>query len=122
MMELPLVVQGAQPFYLPAGRTGCLVLHGFSANPEEMRWLGDYLYSQGHTILGVRLAGHGTDPHDLARTRWTDWLIAVSYTHLDRAAAQSQERNRHRTFCVRTGHYLGRIHGPACCRQVTGNI
>ncbi len=77
MMELPLVVQGAQPFYLPAGRTGCLVLHGFSANPEEMRWLGDYLYSQGHTILGVRLAGHGTDPHDLARTRWADWLIDV---------------------------------------------
>ena len=40
----------------------------------------------------------------------------------DRAAAQSQERDRHRTFCVRTGHYLGRIHGPACCCQVTGNI
>ena len=77
MMEVPLVVPEAQPFYLPAGRIGCLLLHGFSANPEEMRWLGDYLNSQGHTILGVRLAGHGTDPHDMARTRWTDWLIDV---------------------------------------------
>ena len=77
MMEVPLVVPEAQPFYLPAGRTGCLLLHGFSANPEEMRWLGDYLSSQGHAVFGVRLAGHGTDPHDLERTRWTDWLIDV---------------------------------------------
>ena len=45
--------------------------------PEEMRWLGEYLAGQGHTVLGVRLAGHATHPRDLARTQWTDWLISV---------------------------------------------
>ena len=75
-METHLIVPNAQAFYLPAGPTGCLLLHGFSANPEEMRWLGDYLSGQGHTILGVRLAGYGTTQR-LARTRWANWLIDV---------------------------------------------
>lgn len=72
-----LIVPGAEPFFFPGGPTGCLLLHGFTAMPEEMRWLGEDLARRGHTVLGVRLAGHATDPHDLARTRWTDWLVSV---------------------------------------------
>jgi carboxylesterase len=45
--------------------------------PEEMRSLGDHLASLGHTVLGVRLAGHGTQPRDLSRTRCSDWLLDV---------------------------------------------
>lgn len=77
MSDLPLIVPGAEPFFFPGGRTGCLLLHGFTAMPEEMRWLGEYLAAQGYTVLGVRLAGHGTHPRDLARVEWTDWLISV---------------------------------------------
>jgi carboxylesterase len=76
-MGLPLLVPGAEPFYLPGGPTGCLLMHGFTAMPDEVRWLGDYLSAQGHTVLGLRLAGHATHPRDLARTRWTDWLASV---------------------------------------------
>jgi carboxylesterase len=45
--------------------------------PEEMRPLGEDLANAGHTVLAVRLPGHGTDPRDLARVRRQDWLVAV---------------------------------------------
>ncbi|HNB52083.1 MAG TPA: alpha/beta fold hydrolase, partial [Anaerolineales bacterium] len=72
-----LLVPHSEPFLLPGGKTGCILIHGFTAMPEEMRDLGDYLHRQGYTVLGLRLAGHATDPRDLARTAWTDWLISV---------------------------------------------
>ena len=69
------IVPGSEPFYFPGGATGCILMHGFSAMPEEMRGLGEFLSGQGHTVLGLRLAGHATHPSDLKRTRWTDWLL-----------------------------------------------
>ncbi len=76
-METPLLVPNAEPFLMPGDATGCLLLHGFGASPEEMCWLGEFLAQQGHTVLGLRLAGHATRPQDLARTKWTDWLVSV---------------------------------------------
>jgi carboxylesterase len=77
IMQTPLIVPGAEPFFLPGGPIGCLLLHGFTSMPEEMRWLGDDLARRGHTVLSIRLAGHATHPQDLARTCWTDWLVSV---------------------------------------------
>ena len=42
-----------------------------------MRWMGEYLNRQGLTCLGIRLNGHGTDPEDMRRSRWTDWTASV---------------------------------------------
>lgn len=39
--------------------------------------MGDYLNQQGYTCLGVRLAGHATDPEDMIRSNWTDWTASV---------------------------------------------
>jgi carboxylesterase len=72
-----LIVPGAEPSLLRAGPVACLLLHGFSANPEEMQFLADDLHRRGYTVLNVRLAGHGTHPANLSRTRWTDWLLSV---------------------------------------------
>ena len=72
-----LTVPGAEPRLLRAGPTACLLLHGFTANPEEMQFLAQDLHARGYTVLNVRLAGHGTTPRDLMRTRWTDWLLSV---------------------------------------------
>ncbi len=77
MRDFPLILPDGQPFLLPGGPTCCILFHGFTAMPGEMRWLGDDLHARGHTVLGVRLAGHGTHPEDLTRTRWTDWLVDV---------------------------------------------
>lgn len=64
----------ARPFFYPAGKTGCLLIHGFPGAPEEMRWLGQHLSRHGITALGIRLFGHGTQPSDLIRARKEHWM------------------------------------------------
>ena len=71
------IVPNNGPYLLSGGDIGCLLLHGFTSMPEEMRPLGDYLAGQGFTVLGARLTGHATHPDDLKNTRWTDWLTDV---------------------------------------------
>jgi carboxylesterase len=42
-----------------------------------MRGMGEYLHRLGYTCLGIRLAGHATQPEDMIRSRWTDWTASV---------------------------------------------
>jgi len=65
------------PFLLPGGSVGCLLIHGFTGSPPEMRPMGDYLAEKGLTVSGPLLAGHGTTPQDLASTTWQDWCASV---------------------------------------------
>lgn len=69
----------AEPFFLPgeASLPACLLIHGFTGAPKEMRWMGEYLNRRGYTCLGIRLAGHATDIKDMVRSRWTDWTASV---------------------------------------------
>ncbi len=67
----------AEPFFFPGNRTGILLIHGFTGAPKEMRWMGEYLNQQGYTCLGIRLAGHATQPEDMIRSRLTDWTASV---------------------------------------------
>ena len=39
--------------------------------------MGDFLNQQGYTCLGIRLAGHATNPYDMIRSRWTNWTASV---------------------------------------------
>ena len=66
-----------QPFAFDRGPIGCVLLHGFTAAPKEMRPLGDYLAAHDITVRGVRYAGHGTCPQDLERTTWHDWVASA---------------------------------------------
>ena len=76
---MPQIIPTAEPFLFPGrpGNPGCLMIHGFTSSPKEMRWMGEYLNRQGFSALGLRVAGHATDPADLARTRLADWLASV---------------------------------------------
>jgi carboxylesterase len=72
-----MLVKNAEPFYFPGSSTGCLLIHGFTGAPTEMRPLGEFLAAKGHTVLGVRLAGHGTRIEDMNRVTWQDWSNSV---------------------------------------------
>jgi carboxylesterase len=72
-----MIIPTAEPFLFPGDRIGCLLIHGFTGAPKEMRWMGEYLASKGHTVLGIRLAGHATQPADMLRMRWRDWAASV---------------------------------------------
>ncbi|MDK1046444.1 MAG: hypothetical protein QGM45_12280, partial [Anaerolineales bacterium] len=72
-----VLVDRGEPFFYPGGDIGCLLIHGFSGAPEEMRWMGKYLAEHGFTVLGVRLFAHATQVTDMNRARWEDWLANV---------------------------------------------
>jgi len=75
------IIPTAEPFFFPGSgknaRIGCLVQHGFTGTPKEMRWLGEYLTQKGFTVCGMRLAGHATDPEHMIRSRKEDWLATM---------------------------------------------
>ncbi len=76
MSTLDLIL-GAEPFYFAGNDTGCLVLHGFTASPNEVRELGSHLAAQGYTVLGPRLTHHGSNVDDMRRSRFYDWYLAA---------------------------------------------
>jgi carboxylesterase len=71
-------IPGAEPFFHSGNRVGCLLLHGFTGTPNEVRELGQRLYQQGYTVLGPALAGHATRLEDMLSTRWHDWYKTVT--------------------------------------------
>jgi carboxylesterase len=73
------IIPTAEPFLFlgEPSKPACLLVHGFTGTPKEMRWMGEFLHRQGYTCLGIRLAGHATDPEDMIRSNWTDWAASV---------------------------------------------
>jgi carboxylesterase len=71
------IIPTAEPFLFPGSKTGCLLIHGFTGTPKEMRWMGEYLSDHGYSVLGILLTGHATQPGDMIRSRWTDWIASV---------------------------------------------
>ena len=64
-------------FGLAGGRTGCVLVHGFTGTPVEMRLLGEFLSQRGVRVEAPLLPGHGTRPEDLNRVRWQDWVLSA---------------------------------------------
>src|SRR5690349_698161 len=73
------IIPTTEPFFLlgDSSKPACLLIHGFTGTPKEMRWMGEYLHQRGYTCLGIRLTGHATQPQDMIRSRWTDWTTSV---------------------------------------------
>ncbi len=94
------------PFFLRGlsnnkDRLGCLLVHGFTGTPQEMRFLGECLHREGHTVSGVCLAGHGTSVDDFARTRWQDWYGSVQ--------SGLEELQQHTPQVVAVGQSMGAL-------------
>ena len=69
-----MIISGAESFFLKGNSHGVLLIHGFTGNPAEMLLLGQHLHSKNFTVLGIRLAGHGTSEDDLIRMTREDWI------------------------------------------------
>ncbi|MCP3099822.1 alpha/beta fold hydrolase [Myxococcus sp. K15C18031901] len=61
------------PFELGRGDETCLILHGFTGSPWDVRPLGEALAARGMHVVAPRLPGHGTTPQALLRVTWRDW-------------------------------------------------
>jgi len=67
------IIPGAEPFFFAGNRTGCLLIHGFTGTPNELRELGTFLAENGFTVSGILLAGHGTNLQEMEKTTWHNW-------------------------------------------------
>lgn len=79
---MPQIIPTAEPFFFPVPKTsshsvGCLLIHGFTGSPKEMRPMGEYLAGRGYSVLGIRLTGHATQPDDMRRSHFDDWTASV---------------------------------------------
>jgi carboxylesterase len=77
---MPIDLSGdkrARAFAFEGGKVGCLLLHGFTGTPCEMRPLGERLAEHGYTVRAPLLPGHGTRVEDLAPTTWEDWYATA---------------------------------------------
>jgi carboxylesterase len=66
----PLYVEGTGP----NGRTGVLVLHGFTGSPRSMQELGQRVADAGYTVALPLLTGHGRTLEAMEAARWTEWV------------------------------------------------
>lgn len=81
MVDAVVSIQGAEPWSGSGSgeraRTGVVVLHGFTGNPNSTRPLGQRLAEAGFRVEVPCLPGHGTSVRDLGRTRYADWIGAA---------------------------------------------
>jgi esterase/lipase len=86
------VMPGAEPFAFPGGdgpdgRTGVLLVHGFTGTPMSMRPWGEHLAAEGFAVRCPLLPGHGTRWQDCNTSSHDQWTMTVE-TAFDELAAE----------------------------------
>jgi esterase/lipase len=89
------VMLGAEPFAFPGGdgpdgRTGVLLVHGFTGTPMSMRPWGEHLAAEGFAVRCPLLPGHGTRWEDCNTSTEEQWFDAVQ-TAFDELAADCDQ-------------------------------
>ncbi|MFH1315915.1 MAG: alpha/beta fold hydrolase [Candidatus Woesearchaeota archaeon] len=71
------------PFKLDGdSNIGVLLIHGFSASPNEVRELGEFLNKNANiTVYAPLLSGHGTNYRDFGNHDSDDWKRGVQQTY-----------------------------------------
>ena len=70
-------VEDTAAFAVGEGPTPCLLLHGFTGTPWDLRPLADALADRGYRVHVPRLPGHGLVPEDMLPVTATDWVRAA---------------------------------------------
>lgn len=81
------ILPGAGAYWFEGNDIGCLLIHGFTGTPQNVRPLADYLARRGLAVSVPRMPGHGTTVADLDATGPEDWLGAA-----ERALADLRDR------------------------------
>lgn len=80
-----------KPFFRKGDRIGCLLLHGFTGTPANMRLVAEALAEQGHTVYVPCLSGHGETLSAMDQMSDEIWL-KDAFTAYDRLAEEGCER------------------------------
>ena len=63
--------------YNPNSKIGIYIIHGFTSSTREVKDLAKYLGNNGFHAVANNLQGHGTNPEDCNRYKFTDWMQSV---------------------------------------------
>ena len=88
-------------FFFKGNDIGCLLIHGFSSTPAELRELGEKLVAEGYSVRGVKLAGHGTNLEDFENSKHNHWISSTTEAY-----------NKLKSFCSKIyviGHSMGGV-------------
>jgi len=66
-------------------KLGALLIHGFTATTVEVRQLAEFFDKKGLTVSAPLLPGHGTNPHDLNKCKYLEWVDFVRNSYLELA-------------------------------------
>nr|MDA8226948.1 alpha/beta fold hydrolase [Desulfitobacterium hafniense] len=58
-------------------RIGCLIIHGFGGNINEVEPLISYLIEQGYKVMAPGLKGHTGKREDLKAVKYTEWIASA---------------------------------------------
>ena len=72
-----VTIPGAEPSFLPGGEAAFLMLHGWGASAESLRFLAEGVAAAGYAVLAPTLPGHGTTPIQMMATGPLDWIAAA---------------------------------------------
>lgn len=89
----------SEPLFVSGGLIGCLLLHGLSGNPADLRPLADELVTRGYSVSVPLLPGHGPTPEGTGPATARDWMQAVAQAH-DALAATCEH-------VIIAGHSMG---------------
>ncbi|HYO52196.1 alpha/beta hydrolase [Archangium sp.] len=70
------------PFELGRGEDACLLLHGFTGSPWDVRPLGEALAARGLYVRAIQLPGHGSTPEAMLSVDHRDWERAAAHALL----------------------------------------
>lgn len=87
------------PYYFSGNKIGCLLIHGFTSTPAELRIIGEALHQEGYSVHGILLPGHGTTPQDMLTVKFEDWI--------ESAQQGVNELKKHCSKVIVIGHSMG---------------
>lgn len=72
------MLKGGEPIYLKKSKKIlCILIHGWTSTPHEVRELSYYLAHKGYSVEAPLLKGHGSVPSDLKNVCWQDWYEQI---------------------------------------------
>jgi carboxylesterase len=74
---VPMDPEKTAPFQIGEGDRACLMLHGFTGSPWDVRPLGEVLARNGYFVSAIQLPGHGTTPEAMDGVGYRDWKAAA---------------------------------------------
>ncbi|PKL16015.1 MAG: hypothetical protein CVV49_18530 [Spirochaetae bacterium HGW-Spirochaetae-5] len=81
------VMKGAESVLkLRKNSAAVLLLHGFTGNPHEMKYIGEKIYQAGYSISIPRYPGHGTSIYEMIKTGGHDWFTAAREAYIELSA------------------------------------